>query len=53
MQRKSLILRNMDAPVRQSGVQVGTISDEKWNSLHTVEELDIALKTIIHNRFEV
>ena len=27
----------------------GTISEEKWNSMHTVDELDSALKNIIHN----
>ena len=29
----------------------GTISEEKWNSLHTIEELDVTLKRIIHNHF--
>ena len=31
--------------------QMATISDEKWNSLHTIEELDSALKAIIHRHF--
>ena len=29
----------------------GTISEEKWNSLHTIDELDATLKRIIHNHF--
>ena len=32
-------------PIRQ---YVGTISEEKWNSLHTLDELDASLKRIIH-----
>ena len=31
--------------------QTGTISKEQWDGLHTVEELDAALKTIIHQYF--
>ena len=31
--------------------QVGTISEEKWDSLHTIDELDTTLKHIIHNHF--
>lgn len=42
---------NMEAAVRQQAMQAGTISEEKWNSLHTVDELDTALKAIIHNHF--
>ena len=34
-------------------MQAGTISEEKWGSLHRVDELDTALKTIIHNHFHV
>lgn len=41
----------MEAALKQSTMQIGTISEEKWNSLHTVDELDTALKTIIHNHF--
>ena len=41
----------MDAALRQQSMQAGTISGEKWNSLHTVEELDTTLKTIIHNHY--
>ena len=39
----------MEAALAQPITQVGTISEEKWNSLHTVDELDKSLKTIIHN----
>ena len=28
--------------------QVGTISMEQWDNLHTIEELDSSLKAIIH-----
>lgn len=28
-----------------------TISTKKWNSLHTIEELDAALETIIEKSF--
>ena len=28
-----------------------TISKERWNSLHSIEELDEALKSIIHRHF--
>jgi len=47
----------MDTALRQPAVQPimegykPTISDEKWNSLHTIEELDSTLKTIIHKHF--
>ena len=41
----------MEAALRQPVMQTGTISEEKWNGLHSVEELDKALKTIIHNHF--
>jgi len=33
-------------------MQTETISEEKWNSLHTVDELDTALKRITHNHFQ-
>ena len=36
----------LQQPVKQ--VQRGTISNKKWDSLHTVEELDSTLKDIIH-----
>ena len=41
----------MEATLRQPVMEVGTISEEKWNSLHTVDELDATLKTIIRNHF--
>jgi len=47
----------MEAALRQPTVQPvmqgykATISEEKWNSLHTIEELDSTLKTIIHKHF--
>ena len=44
-------MTSMEAALRQSAMQIGTISEEKWNSLHTVDELDATLKTIIHNHF--
>ena len=37
----------MEATVRQPVVpNTGTISDEKWVSLHTIDELDASLKSI-------
>ena len=42
----------MEAALRQPVMQyAGTISEEKWNSLHTIDELDASLKSIIHNHF--
>ena len=42
----------MDAALRQPVTQyVRTISNEKWDSLHTIDDLDTALKRIIHNHF--
>ena len=42
----------MEAALRQPVMQrTGTISEEKWNSLHTIDELDASLKHIIHNHF--
>jgi len=42
----------MEAALRQPVMQyAGTISDEKWDSLHTIEELDASLKRIINNHF--
>lgn len=42
----------MEAALRQQATQcAGTISEEKWNSLHTINELDTALKRIISNHF--
>ena len=39
----------MEAALRQPVVQyAGTISEEKWNSLHTIDELDASLKRIIY-----
>ena len=52
MRRKSLNNRIMEAAVRQPAMPyAGTISDEKWDSLHTIDELDASLKSIIHNHF--
>lgn len=44
----------MEAILEQTDRQktVGTISEEKWNSLHTIEELDMTLKSIIHTHFQ-
>ena len=47
-------LTNMEATVRQSPVAcgyAGTISEEKWDNLHTIDELDSALKAVIHKHF--
>lgn len=42
----------MEAALRQPVMQyAGTISDEKWDSLHTIDELDASLKCIIHKHF--
>lgn len=41
----------MEAVVQEPITKIGTISEEKWNSLHTLEELDATLKTIIHKHF--
>lgn len=42
----------MEAALRKPATQyAGTISEEKWDSLHTIEELDASLKSIIHNHF--
>ena len=42
----------MEAALRQPvGQCAGTISEEKWDSLHTIDELDASLKRIIHNHF--
>lgn len=42
----------MEATLKQPIMpNAGTISEEKWNSLHTIEELDVTLKRIIHNHF--
>ena len=42
----------MEAAVRQPVMQyAGTISQEKWDNLHTIDELDTTLKSIIHNHF--
>ena len=49
---RKLIIMHMEAALRQSVMQYGgTISEEKWDSLHTVDELDASLKRIIHNHF--
>ena len=37
--------------VLQQPILHGTISEEKWESLHTVDELDSALKNVIHKHF--
>ena len=42
----------METALRQPVMQYAeTISEEKWDNLRTVEELDSALKSIIHNHF--
>ena len=42
----------MEVALRQPVMQyAGTISEEKWDSMHTVDELDTALKRIISNHF--
>lgn len=42
----------MEAALRQSVMHsIGTISEEKWDTLHTIDELDATLKQIIHNHF--
>lgn len=42
----------MQATLEQPIVhQMETISSEHWNELHTIEELDASLKTIIHKHF--
>ena len=39
----------MEAAVRQPAMPyAGTISEEKWDSLHTIDELDASLKSIIY-----
>ena len=49
--KKKIKLTNMEAALRQPDPQ-GTISGEKWESLHTIEELDSALKNVIHKHFQ-
>ena len=49
--KKTIKLTNMEAALRQPVLQ-GTISEEKWESLHTIEELDSALKNVIHKHFQ-
>jgi hypothetical protein len=50
--RKGLKFKYMEAALRQPVMQsIGTISEEKWDSLHTIDELDATLKSIIHNHF--
>jgi len=42
----------MEATLQQPVLQqTGTISDEKWNSLHTIDELDSALQAVIQKHF--
>ena len=49
--KKTIKLTNMETALRQPVLQ-GTISEEKWESLHTIEELDSALKNVIHKHFQ-
>ena len=52
--KKQQKLTNMEAAARQNPVMcgyAGTISEEKWDSLHTIDELDSALKAVIHKHF--
>ena len=51
LKKKTIKLTNMEAALRQPVLQ-GTISEEKWESLHTIEELDSALKNVIHKHFQ-
>ena len=52
MQAKSQKERIMEATLRQPAIPyASTISEEKWDSLHTIDELDASLKSIIHNHF--
>ena len=42
----------MEAALKQPITHyAGTLSEEKWDSLHTIEELDTSLKSIILNHF--
>ena len=42
----------MEATLQQLVMQqTGTISDEKWNSLRTIDELDSALQAVIQKHF--
>ena len=39
----------MEATLRQPVMQdTGTISEKKWGSMHTIDELDASLKSIIY-----
>jgi hypothetical protein len=49
--KKTIKLTNMETALRQPVLQ-GTISEEKWESLHSIEELDSALKNVIHKHFQ-
>ena len=52
LRRKRKRHKQMEAALRQPVTQyAGTLSEEKWNSLHTIDELDTALKRIISNHF--
>ena len=49
---KTTKLTIMEAVLSKPVMQyAGTISEEKWDSLHTIDELDASLKRIIHNHF--
>ena len=49
---KTTKLTSMEAALRQPVLQYAeTISEEKWDSMHTIDELDASLKSIIHNHF--
>ena len=42
----------MEATLKQPVMQyTGSISEEKWDRMHTIDELDATLKGIIHNHF--
>lgn len=46
---KTTKLTSMEAALRQPVMQyAGTISEEKWDSMHTIDELDASLKSIIY-----
>ena len=49
-ERKNLMTDMMNDTVMLAERQT-TISSRKWNSLHTIDELDATLKSIIHYHF--
>ena len=49
--KKQRKLTYMEAALRQPALQ-GTISEEKWDSLHTIEELDLLSRMLFINIFK-